>query len=82
VCTTMQESQLIITPLRLKSSVRPMGKIFLQHYHFTCIRTQTRWPNLCPEEVANLQYDMYRPGISGAVKSTAMSSSFSVGTPS
>jgi len=75
----MQESKFIITPSRVKSSVR---KQFLQHYHFTCTRTQTRWPNLCPDEVANLQYDVYRPGIRGAIKSTAMSSSFSIGTPS
>jgi hypothetical protein len=82
----VEERKNIIKPLVRKlvsESKHYTGKTkHKQSCHFTCIRTQTRWPNLCPERDAILQYDMYLPGNWGALKSTATSSSFSMGTPS
>lgn len=46
------------------------------------MRTQTRCPNVWPDGAAILQYEMYRPGNSGAVKSTEISSSSPIGTQS
>jgi hypothetical protein len=82
----VEEGKNIIKPLGRKMCFE--SKIYTgktkhhQNCHPTCIRTQTRWPNLCPERDAILQYDMYLPGNWGALKSTATSSSFSTGTPS